>query len=433
MGTVMSFSVTPAELARVEAFKMAQLTLEPRQAADVVMVIIITAIYFIQLLAVLFMLWNRKYPPIKAKSPWVMLGIFLASIFWFVGDLQVNGHAPLKGSPFTNCKFFSVWMHIIVGVCPVGSLIALRSYGLYQVFCLNRPYLGMPLYGSVGMLVGILLTFGIVTQSISATSSVYYVDGFDICGFNKGYQIAIFVMVWVLWTVVAALNWRIRNIKSSFKESRESMIMCIIAFGILTFMTALSYSMTSFPFNVKARIVATSVNQFSAMATWWLPMAIPLYNCLFRREKYLKQWVYKLRQDGLQRAYHVEPKSEEEHIAPALNHSYLHDQSPHVNKEIANVNGEFFYGDSDSEKASMQMRTAVESNTLAAGLIHRSQSPPVTRRPPWDNASNGISAKPYMPIINLPGPATSTPPQRTTATPRLHQEAKHSSDGRQLL
>ncbi|KAJ1661403.1 hypothetical protein GGF38_003656, partial [Coemansia sp. RSA 25] len=215
MGNAMSFSVTPAEQARVDTFKSMNLVLDPRQAADVIMVIVITVIYFFQLLAVLFMLWNRKYPPIKAKSPWIMMVIFIASIFWFLGDIQINGHAPIKGTPLQNCKAIGIWVHILIGICPIGSLIALRSYGLYQVFCRNRPYFGVPLFASIGLLVGALLTFGITVQALSPTASVLYAEVFDSCTFTSGLQTAIFVFVWTLWLIVALISWRIRNIKSS--------------------------------------------------------------------------------------------------------------------------------------------------------------------------------------------------------------------------
>ncbi|KAJ2457299.1 hypothetical protein GGF42_002766 [Coemansia sp. RSA 2424] len=447
MGNAMSFSVTPAEQARIEIFKSIGTVLDPRQAADVVMVIIITACYFVQLLAVLFMLWNRKYPPIKAKSPWVMMVVFIASIFWFVGDLQVNGHAPLKGTPLTKCKAIGIWFHILMGVCPVGSLIALRSYGLYQVFYRNRPYFGVPLFASVGLLVGILLTFGIVTQALSPTASVYYIDGFDICGYNSGFQAAVFALIWALWVVVALISWRIRNIKSSFNESREITITCVIVFGVLIFMTALSYSMTVYPVNVKARILATSFSHLSAMVTWWVPMAIPLYKCLTSRDVYLKQWIYKLRQDGLQRAYHVESRSSEGAAAASdENHSYLHN-SVHVdtlNKELGgtNADGKFFYAagnDTSTEKAAVQMGTiaAVHTNS-SSSLVQHSQPPQSATRRPWNKLTNAVSAsssssaQPYTPIVSFSQPEMNTP-QRPAAAPNSIKNARYSADGRKLL
>ncbi|KAJ2900331.1 hypothetical protein IWW38_000590 [Coemansia aciculifera] len=441
MGNAMSFSVTPEELARVQVFKSLDMDLDPRQAADLIMVIVIACVYFVQFLAVLYMLWNRKYPPIKAKNSWVMTFVFVASILWFVGDLQVNGHAPLKGTPLTECKVIGVWLHILMGIITVGSLIALRSYSLYQVFCRNRPYVGIPFYASVGLLVGTLLTFGIVAVALSPLSSVYYIDALDMCGYASGFQVAVFVLVWGLWLVVAVLSWCIRNIKSSFNESREITITCVIVFAVLIYMTVLSFRVTTYPLNVKERVLTTSLNHFAAAVIWWLPMAVPLYNCLANRDKYLKAWIYKLRQDGLQRAYHIEPKSNSgEATASVETHSYLRN-SLHIsalNKELgaASSNGEFFYAAGsnnglEAASAHSYVVAAENANLSDTNLVQRSQTPPAAKRP-WDKIANTVANKPYTPIINFAEPATNTP-IRPIVTSNAQQSSKFSSDGRQLL
>ncbi|KAJ2115125.1 hypothetical protein IW146_002555 [Coemansia sp. RSA 922] len=463
MGNAMSFSVTAEEEARVQIFKSQGMVLEPRQAADLIAVIVITVIYFFQLLAVLFMLWNRKYPPIKAKNPWIMLGIFLASIFWFVGDLQVDGHAPLKGTALEKCKAIGVWLHLLLGVCPVNALIGLRSYSLYQVFCRNRPFRGFQLYAPVAFIVGLLLTLGIITEALPASKTTLYLDGFDMCSFSTGFQVAIFVYVWVSWAAVAALNWRIRNIKSSFNESREVTIAGIMIFSILTFMTVLSYSVTAYPLKVKWRIVTTSLNHFSTIATWWIPMAVPMYKCLTDREEYQKQWMLKLRQDGLQRAYHVNTESTDGVSAPGGNHSFLHQtqkyqhHSTHasaLNKDlgVSNANGEFYYRAKDevsSEKAappdSRDYDDGIRRNSSVSSLAQHPQSPAVTKRP-WDKVSNAVSnigassfssgptaqgrllspagTQPYMPIVNFAEPAPNSP-QRPNVFPVARFDENH--------
>ncbi|KAJ2115124.1 hypothetical protein IW146_002554 [Coemansia sp. RSA 922] len=475
MGNAMSFSVTAEEEARVQIFKSQGMVLEPRQAGDLVLVIVITLVYFFQLLAVLFMLWNRKYPPIKAKNPWMMLPIFVAYIFWFVGDLQINGHAPLKGTALEKCKAFGVWLHLLLGIYPVSAFIGLRSYSLYQVFCRNLPFRGFQLYASVAFIVGSLLTFGIVTEALPVSKTTLYLDGLDMCNFSSGFQAAIFAYVWVSWAAVAALNWRIRNIKSSFNESREITVACAIVFGVLTFVTTLSYVEPTYPLNLKWRILTTSLNHFSAIATWWLPMAVPLYKCLTNREEYQKQWMLKLRQDGLQRAYHVNTESTDGVSAPGESYSYLHRPlSNHVaalNKELgsATANGEFFYSPTNEtgmEKAITQNRTAkhvssassgnddgevgVHLNSSNSNLVQRSQLPSASKRP-WDKLTNAVNniggpslssasnlsasvspstaTQPYTPIINFAEPASNAP-QRSNVT---QVKSKYSTDGRQLI
>ncbi|KAJ1899326.1 hypothetical protein LPJ66_002179 [Kickxella alabastrina] len=95
MGNQLSFSVTESELNRVMVGKFGGVTVDPRGQADMIMLIIIASAYCFDVLAVVYMLWNRKYPPIKSKSPIIMAIMMAVSIIWFVGDLQSNGHVPL--------------------------------------------------------------------------------------------------------------------------------------------------------------------------------------------------------------------------------------------------------------------------------------------------------------------------------------------------
>ncbi|KAJ2910311.1 hypothetical protein GGI21_000998 [Coemansia aciculifera] len=155
-------------------------------------------------------------------------------------------------------------------------------------------------------------------------------------------------------------------------------------------MAVLAFGMTAYPAKIKVRILSTSLNHFAAAVIWWLPMAVPLYNCLANRDKYLKAWVYKLRQDGLQRAYHIGPKSNSgEATASVETHSYLRN-SLHIsalNKELgaAAANGELFYvagNNNCSEIASAQSYVVAAENTNLSdtNLVQRSQTPPAAKR-----------------------------------------------------
>ncbi|KAJ2907862.1 hypothetical protein GGI21_003463 [Coemansia aciculifera] len=255
------------------------------------------------------MLWNRKYPPLKSKNPILMTCIFISSIFWLAGDLQVNGHAPLKDTPFVHCKFFGVWMHVIMGVSIMSSLIGLRSYGLYRVFCKGRPFRGVALYVSVTITVLFMLAFGIITQALPEDISVYYMDYVDMCFFSPQYRVGLITFVWVNWAAVIAINWRIRNINCSFNETREIFLACGVVFLVLIGMTTLTYVIPEYVLRAKYRVLATSMNHFGAITVWWLLLYKPMYECLFNRQGYLDEWMRKLRQDGQQEAYHYDAGS----------------------------------------------------------------------------------------------------------------------------
>ncbi|KAJ1944953.1 hypothetical protein GGF37_001945, partial [Kickxella alabastrina] len=175
-----------------------------------------------------------------------------------VEDMNLTGHLPLANTPLANCKVFGFWMRVLMGVCLQNSLIALRSYGLYRVF------------GLIG---------GIV-------------------------------------------HWHIRGIKSSFDESREMMIAYVIVIAAVTLSTALTYSTPLYHLNVRLRIIYTSLNHIAGNSLWWVIMAKPLYKCLFDRERYLKQWIGKLRDDGLQKEYNVD-SNEATAVVHGFSSSYI--------------------------------------------------------------------------------------------------------------
>ncbi|KAI9503848.1 hypothetical protein GGI25_005770 [Coemansia spiralis] len=305
MGNTLSFTTTKSEVLRVVAGSAYGQKVDPRGTADIVMIVVISIVYFVDVLAALYLLWNRRYPPLKSKSPVIMTMCIVASVLWFAGDIQVNGHAPLEGTPMAECKAFGVWMRVLLGVCTLSALVALRSYGLYRVFCRNLPYSGIGLYLPFVIYCVCILVYGIVSQVLSARTTIHYMPVLDICYYEPGYKASLFALLWVTWIFVALINWRIRHIKSSFNESREMLAACIAVFAVLIFTTVMHYARPNYPLSVRLRITTTVLDHLATNTVWWLIMAAPLFNCIRRRREYLRMWLATLRSDGLQREYEV--------------------------------------------------------------------------------------------------------------------------------
>ncbi|KAJ2660720.1 hypothetical protein IWW48_002817 [Coemansia sp. RSA 1200] len=302
----MSFSLTPEEEARVRLAELLGYTLDPISKKDMAMIIVISVVYGIDLLAVIYMLWNRHYPPLKSKSPLLMAFAYMSCVCWFIGDLQINGHVHLAGTALTNCKGVGVWVRVLLGVCTVSSLIALRSYGLFRVFRHNLPYNGFGFYLPFLAYCGCTLIYGIVAQVLSPKITVEYMPLLDICYCPKPFRAALYGYIWATWVLVALINWKIRNIKSSFNESREMTVSCVFVFIALTFNTVLQFKSPQYPFHQVQRIVTTSLDHLVTNLVWWTIIGGPLLNCLFRRQKHLGYWKAKLRKDGLQNEYDIE-------------------------------------------------------------------------------------------------------------------------------
>ncbi|KAJ1644982.1 hypothetical protein J3B02_000828 [Coemansia erecta] len=308
MGNAISFSVSEKEQYREHLASLAKLDLDPRGRGDAIMIIVFLIIYGLDLFVVLFLLWNRKYPPLKSKNPLIMSLVMVCAWIWFTSELAANGHVPLAGTIMTNCKAFGVWLRILLGVCSVSCLIALRTYGLYRVFHLNMPYQGLSFYLPFLFYFICIIIYGIVSQLISPRLTIEYVAVLDICNYNSGFKASVFTLLWVTWIFVVFLSWKIRNIKSSFNESTEITLASFIVFAVLAFTTIMHYTHPRFALDVQLRVATTTLDHIAVNVLWWLIMAKPLYMCLFHRNEYMREWLHKLRQDGLQRAYDVDSR-----------------------------------------------------------------------------------------------------------------------------
>ncbi|KAJ1946414.1 hypothetical protein GGF37_001180 [Kickxella alabastrina] len=306
MGNQLSFSLTESELNRVEYGKSVNVTVDPRGKPDMIMLIFFSVIYCFDFFVLAYMLWNKKYPPIKSKNPILMTILMLISMTWFVGDLQSNGHVPLANTPLTNCKAFGLWMRILLGVCSVCALTALRAYGLYRVFYLNLPYHSLGLYLPVAIYCLILLGYGIIAQGLKSEKTTFYIPSYDICSLDNGFKTSLFVLLGITWFLLMAVHWKIRNIKSSFNESREMITNGFIIFAFFVFSIVINFKYPTYPMNRNIRILATSIDHFGTHLLWWLIMAVPMYNCMFNRQRYLTHWINKLRKDGLQKKYNID-------------------------------------------------------------------------------------------------------------------------------
>ncbi|KAJ2796841.1 hypothetical protein H4R20_005399, partial [Coemansia guatemalensis] len=224
----MGFLNATLEQQRVDAAASLDMELEPRTSGDLAVVILLSVVYGVDLLAVIALLWNRQYPPLKSKGPILMTCLFVCSVLWFVGDLQVNGHVQLANTVFTNCRGFGFWVRVLMGICGVCAVVALRSYALHHVFKLNLPSRGFRFYLPLLVYIGCIIVYGIVAMALHASASVEYMPLLDICRMDEPFKITIYVFVWITSGFVGLINWRIRNIKSSFNESREMLIACCI-------------------------------------------------------------------------------------------------------------------------------------------------------------------------------------------------------------
>ncbi|KAJ2456867.1 hypothetical protein GGF42_003012 [Coemansia sp. RSA 2424] len=301
----MSFEFTPDEQRRVALAQLAGIKLDPIGHADLAVVATLGTVYFIDFIAVAFLLWNRKYAPLKSKYPILMSCCLLSMFIWFLGDLVLKSHVHVRGVVLSSCMFFCVWMRVMFGCFMVSGLITIRSYALFCIFRKNCAFRGQYVYWSWSAVGALALVFVLVTYIMPREHTVHYIPLVQMCNMGYTYRAIVQSLLWLTWTVNALINYRLRNITSSFNESREMGVACISVFLLLTFNTVILYAYPMYPTRTSLRVTETLLSHTLANFLWWFIMYESIFNCAFRRKLYLVRWKDKLVRDGLQKQYQI--------------------------------------------------------------------------------------------------------------------------------
>ncbi|KAJ2763854.1 hypothetical protein IWQ56_003782 [Coemansia nantahalensis] len=301
----MSFELTPQEQARVQLAQLAGVKLDPIGYGDLAMIVVLSTIYLFNFVAAGFLVWNRSYPPLKSKYPFLMASCILAMFMWFLGDLVLKSHVHVRGPLLSNCMLFCVWLRVVFGCYTVSVLISIRSYALFCIFRKSRAFRGRRMLVASGVVVLVAVVFIIVTYALPQSSVITYVSPIEMCDMSYTYRAVTQGLLWFTWIINAAINFRLRNITSSFNESREMAVACGTVFMLLTFNTGILYVYPRYPTQLSLRIAETMMSHALPNFLWWFIMCKSMYHCAFRRDQYLVAWKNKLLRDGLQKQYQM--------------------------------------------------------------------------------------------------------------------------------
>ncbi|KAJ2716807.1 hypothetical protein H4R19_000413 [Coemansia spiralis] len=301
----MSFELTAQEQARVKLALLAGVKLDPVGHGDLALVVVLSTIYLFNFVSAGFLIWNRNYPPLKSKYPFLMASCILAMFMWFLGDLVLKSHVHVRGPLLSNCMLFCVWFRVVFGCYTVSVLISIRSYALFCIFRKSRAFRGRRMLYSSGVVVLVAVVFIIVTYALPRSSIITYVSLIEMCDMSYTYRAVTQGLLWFTWIINAIINFRLRNITSSFNESREMAVACGSVFMLLTFNTTILYVHPRYPARLLLRVAETMLSHALPNFLWWFIMFKSMYSCAFRRDKYLVEWKNKLLRDGLQKQYQL--------------------------------------------------------------------------------------------------------------------------------
>ncbi|KAJ2477570.1 hypothetical protein IWW56_004252 [Coemansia sp. RSA 2131] len=287
--------------------KLTNINIALVDGSDLATIIVGAVLYVLTFLFMGYVWLNHDYQPIRAKTVKLCTIMYVAGLLWMVGDFQMNGLVELTGA-WKNCRVWVVWVRILSSYIYSGMLM-IRFYALERIFNQSKPYKGRAMYIPAISLAILLLAYCLSCQFVSGKYITEYFDYAQICVVDDRFRYASIGLMWVPWTVVLVLAVRLRNIQSTFNERYESLVICVLAYTILIKTTVIHATHPFYIFEKSYRQSETLIDAICSCAIIWLMLGYPAYQCMFHREQYEKEWVQKLRKDGVVKKYSANLRS----------------------------------------------------------------------------------------------------------------------------
>ncbi|KAI9479117.1 hypothetical protein LPJ78_005907 [Coemansia sp. RSA 989] len=275
--------------------------INPVDGVDTAVIAVCSATFGVTFVFMVIAWLNRNYRPIRAKNLPLTTAMFVSGVLWFVGDIPMNGHVLLKGS-FSNCKEWNIWVRVLFCFVYTTAIIS-RCYALDRVFIQNRPTRGFSYYVPTITLLAFVIVYSIVTEAMSSRLTIGYIADLELCSTTKGYVYVTLSLLWVNWLIIIVMMIRLRNIQSTFNEFYEFLFICAFGIAAMVKTNVVHYTHPKYPLVRGYRVAETVGDVFVINAILLIIMAYPVIMCVWRKEEYEREWLLRLRTDGLQDMY----------------------------------------------------------------------------------------------------------------------------------
>ncbi|KAJ2801818.1 hypothetical protein H4R20_003526, partial [Coemansia guatemalensis] len=281
--------------------KLFGMHIDPVDGVDTAVIVVGSAMFGTTLVFMVVAWINRDFRPIRAKNLPLTTAMFIAGILWFIGDIPMNGHVLLKGG-WSRCKEWNIWVRVLF-CFTYTAVIIIRCYALDRVFNQNKPTRGWKYYLPIGALLGFVLVYSIVTEAMPSRLTIGYIAELELCSTTKGYVSVTLGVLWLNWLITLILMIRLRNIQSTFNEFYE--FLCISALGVAAMVKTniVHYLNPKYPLVHSYRVAETLGDAVIINGILLLIMAHPVVMSVLRPQEYEREWLLRLRTDGLQDIY----------------------------------------------------------------------------------------------------------------------------------
>ncbi|RKP10683.1 hypothetical protein THASP1DRAFT_21637 [Thamnocephalis sphaerospora] len=237
--------------------------------------------------------YHRRYPPIKAKNLVFMTLAVIAYFNFWIGKMHTSGFFGFTGI-FSHCWAFSGLQQFLLGANLMIIVLNLRYYTLYYVLIRGRAprglrfYVPTIVYATTSVVCTVLACLG------GEEFGLYWSKDAKNCFMSAPTKWYLYVCVTIGILHLAYLTWKLRNIRRSFNEYRET------RWGVCLFVIYCLMNLSAFAVWGSSRWCKHIMVMGAAIAGngyYWLVMGRPIYGCLFRHDACLREFVAHLKMD----------------------------------------------------------------------------------------------------------------------------------------
>ncbi|KAJ1718566.1 hypothetical protein LPJ53_006449, partial [Coemansia erecta] len=176
----------------------------------------------------------------------------------------------------------------------------------------------------------------VIALTMPGRLTISYIKDYELCTATRGYIIFSLVLLWVYWLIIAIMVYRLRNIQSTFNEFYEFLVICFLGTAALVKTTVIHFVEPKYPYILGYRVAETISDAILINAIILLIIGYPVIMSIVRTKEYERNWLLRLRTDGLQDMYETNLKlrtQQPAHYSQMLNSSV----SNQINKVMTNT------------------------------------------------------------------------------------------------
>ncbi|KAJ2898634.1 hypothetical protein IWW38_001308 [Coemansia aciculifera] len=288
---------------RHNAIQMLRMHIQLRNGLDIAMITLGAVLMFANTILLIYALLHHTYPPLRAKNLKLIAVLYFSMLIWYLGTIGTNYNLPGMFKFNDSCILFGSWFRILLGIFLYIHVHIVRLYIYIRLFNQSKRVtikvyvIGFSLYALF------VLAYGLPTTILQNQLTVRYIPQLDICDYGEAFKNISFSLVWAGWITILITTYLARNINSSFNEFREMLAICIISSISLTYLTVVHNVVDDYIVHRWARNTTTLFEYLTGQSPLFILLRVPVYNCLFRRTEYQREFFRKMHSDGMAAAY----------------------------------------------------------------------------------------------------------------------------------